>query len=423
MAVRLSLFLLIRVLLKILDRDGDRQTRGKVQQALNYCQKKNKEGDPAFRSLAMSIQKLVRTVVGEKRWRQAEMACVVVMSKKQAHVKPQTLLKQRSKSKLGGPEKRQSAAVMAAPTQTAARSASTPAQRPLASLALTEQSSLKPASPDAMPQRSFKSSPQPASAGYIPSRAPETPPQPTSAGTMPPRVPKTSPQLASIGTLPLQVPNTLLRPTYTGTMPPRAPINTPATQTPASQLLRSQSASSVVASDGMELSSQKRQQPQQPARHVRIKSTPTVVGFFGALPSQQERGPGGAAPSTFASVVASVPRIPVATQHVRGTSRSKMPLGSTLALSHKATKGRRPHPNRSPPMPAALAATLAAAMGRGHPPARSPVAAVAAASVSTAALPSKPATLANSTRLPTMQESPPSLKDNKASAASRPDGS
>jgi len=84
MAVRLSLFLLVRVLLKILEREGERQVRNKVQQALRYCRRKNREGDPAFRSLSMSIMKLVRAVVGEKRWRQAEMACVVVVSKKRS---------------------------------------------------------------------------------------------------------------------------------------------------------------------------------------------------------------------------------------------------------------------------------------------------------------------------------------------------
>uniref|UniRef100_A0A7S4IFF1 Uncharacterized protein n=1 Tax=Odontella aurita TaxID=265563 RepID=A0A7S4IFF1_9STRA len=67
---RLSAFVQVRILLKILERE-DRELRDKASRAIRFCQGKSKEqrGGP---SLAFSICTMLRLLVGDKRWQQAE---------------------------------------------------------------------------------------------------------------------------------------------------------------------------------------------------------------------------------------------------------------------------------------------------------------------------------------------------------------
>lgn len=82
MARRLNLFLQVRILLKILEKEGNIQMRSDVQLAMKECQRRNRAGDTANGSLASSIERAVRGIVGERRWRQAELCVQVVISKK-----------------------------------------------------------------------------------------------------------------------------------------------------------------------------------------------------------------------------------------------------------------------------------------------------------------------------------------------------
>lgn len=67
----LNLFLNVRVLLQLLERE-DPKLKMQAVQAVQYCSKRHKAGDPDFAVLSKSIDKMLRMIVGEKRWKLAE---------------------------------------------------------------------------------------------------------------------------------------------------------------------------------------------------------------------------------------------------------------------------------------------------------------------------------------------------------------
>jgi len=68
---RMNLFVFVQVLLKYLAK-VDRDLSFLCKEVLQECSKKNKAGDPAYRSLAMSIQLQLRKTVGETHWARVE---------------------------------------------------------------------------------------------------------------------------------------------------------------------------------------------------------------------------------------------------------------------------------------------------------------------------------------------------------------
>ena len=67
----LNLFLNVRVLLQLLERE-DRKLKMQAVQAVQYCSKRHKAGDPDFAVLSRSIDRMLRVIVGEKLWKLAE---------------------------------------------------------------------------------------------------------------------------------------------------------------------------------------------------------------------------------------------------------------------------------------------------------------------------------------------------------------
>lgn len=67
----LNLLLNVRVLLQLLERE-DPKLKMQAVQAVQYCSKRHKAGDPDFAVLSKSIDKMLRMIVGEKRWKLAE---------------------------------------------------------------------------------------------------------------------------------------------------------------------------------------------------------------------------------------------------------------------------------------------------------------------------------------------------------------
>ena len=90
----LNLFLNVRVLLQLLERE-DPKLKMQAVQAVQYCSKRHKAGDPDFAVLSKSIDKMLRMIVGEKRWKLAE-DCQRRLQAKQA------LAKVAAKSPAGG---------------------------------------------------------------------------------------------------------------------------------------------------------------------------------------------------------------------------------------------------------------------------------------------------------------------------------
>ena len=90
----LNLFLNVRVLLQLLERE-DPKLKMQAVQAVQYCSKRHKAGDPDFAVLSKSIDKMLRMIVGEKRWKLAE-DCQRRLQAKQA------LAKVAAKSSAGG---------------------------------------------------------------------------------------------------------------------------------------------------------------------------------------------------------------------------------------------------------------------------------------------------------------------------------
>lgn len=90
----LNLFLNVRVLLQLLERE-DPKLKMQAVQAVQYCSKRHKTGDPDFAVLSKSIDKMLRMIVGEKRWKLAE-DCQRRLQAKQA------LAKVAAKSSAGG---------------------------------------------------------------------------------------------------------------------------------------------------------------------------------------------------------------------------------------------------------------------------------------------------------------------------------
>lgn len=369
MAVRLSLFLLIRVLLKIVDREGDRQAREKVQLALQYCQKKHREGaDPAFRSLAGSIQKLVRTVAGEKRWRQAEMACVVIMSRKKAPATPQALIKQPAgaKFKSGTPtpgKTRPSASAKAVAAHKQATNTSASSTTPGVAMIIPPSPSMtrQPSLSSLAPRESLALSQQ------------ASPPAATTTETSTSVTRRPSPHQRQNPDTKRPVPrgfetNKRQAPTAT---PPRVRLSShePVSALPPppqSQLAagRGHSRSQSVG-DGAEIPppptpaatapSKKRQPSSAPVRHVRMQSTP--MGF--------------APPTPAAAAAALSKKCPPSSAPVRHVRMQSAPMGfAAVAAAAASAKKRQPSsaPVRrvqmqstpigfAPPTPAAAAAT------------------------------------------------------------------
>eukprot|EP00568_Trieres_chinensis_P012037 CAMPEP_0183296114 /NCGR_PEP_ID=MMETSP0160_2-20130417/3812_1 /TAXON_ID=2839 ORGANISM="Odontella Sinensis, Strain Grunow 1884" /NCGR_SAMPLE_ID=MMETSP0160_2 /ASSEMBLY_ACC=CAM_ASM_000250 /LENGTH=159 /DNA_ID=CAMNT_0025457693 /DNA_START=121 /DNA_END=600 /DNA_ORIENTATION=+ len=67
---RLHAFVHIRILLKMTERE-DRDLYTKANRAVRFVSQKHRSGSHEFRSLATSICKVLRHIVGEKRWREA----------------------------------------------------------------------------------------------------------------------------------------------------------------------------------------------------------------------------------------------------------------------------------------------------------------------------------------------------------------
>ena len=67
----LNLLMNVRVLLEILERE-DPKLKLQAVQAMQYCSKRHKAGDPDFKVLSKSIDKMLKMIVGERRWKLAE---------------------------------------------------------------------------------------------------------------------------------------------------------------------------------------------------------------------------------------------------------------------------------------------------------------------------------------------------------------
>eukprot|EP00568_Trieres_chinensis_P003429 CAMPEP_0183300130 /NCGR_PEP_ID=MMETSP0160_2-20130417/6656_1 /TAXON_ID=2839 ORGANISM="Odontella Sinensis, Strain Grunow 1884" /NCGR_SAMPLE_ID=MMETSP0160_2 /ASSEMBLY_ACC=CAM_ASM_000250 /LENGTH=151 /DNA_ID=CAMNT_0025462495 /DNA_START=22 /DNA_END=477 /DNA_ORIENTATION=- len=84
-ALRLTVFVIIRVLLKLLERE-DPNLRRRAVQALHYCSHKKKEGHPEFRYQSLSFCRVLRSEVGERWWKRAkEHSKIIALSKRRAH--------------------------------------------------------------------------------------------------------------------------------------------------------------------------------------------------------------------------------------------------------------------------------------------------------------------------------------------------
>mmetsp|Transcript_941 Transcript_941/g.2180 ORF Transcript_941/g.2180 Transcript_941/m.2180 type:complete len:436 (-) Transcript_941:51-1358(-) len=67
----LNVFVNVRILLQILDRE-DRKLKLQAVHAVQYCSERHKAGDPDFGVLSTSIDRMLRVIVGERRWKLAE---------------------------------------------------------------------------------------------------------------------------------------------------------------------------------------------------------------------------------------------------------------------------------------------------------------------------------------------------------------
>jgi hypothetical protein len=67
----LNVFVNVRILLQVLDRE-DRKLKLQAVHAVQYCSKRHKAGDPDFDVLSTSIDRMLRMIVGERRWKLAE---------------------------------------------------------------------------------------------------------------------------------------------------------------------------------------------------------------------------------------------------------------------------------------------------------------------------------------------------------------
>mmetsp|Transcript_28648 Transcript_28648/g.42404 ORF Transcript_28648/g.42404 Transcript_28648/m.42404 type:complete len:148 (+) Transcript_28648:206-649(+) len=68
---RMNLFVFVQILLKYLEK-VDPKLSLCAKTALQECHRKNKDGDPAYKSLATAIQLRLRQTVGELHWTRAE---------------------------------------------------------------------------------------------------------------------------------------------------------------------------------------------------------------------------------------------------------------------------------------------------------------------------------------------------------------